>query len=371
MTLENTRLYEDILEARENLEVWLNSMSDCVMIVNTDRTIQFMNNAARKNFNINGINSGEKCWNALGREEECTDCLIPSVFDDDEKSPRYIGNMNIGDKEYEVATAPLLYPDGSRSIIHVFRDITERKRLEEEIIQAKYKIEALHQSERLKTELLSMVSHELRTPLAVIKGYITTLLRSGKKWGEGEKRDFLTDINQETDYLARLVGNLLDMSRLEAGAMELEKDWYHVSEILEWADRSLGAIIKRHKIKDSIPSDLPLVYVDRIRIGQVLVNLCENAAKYSEEGSQITLEAEFSGESVMVSVTDKGEGISPDSLDKVFDRFYRAGDNNDSKSGIGLGLSICRGIIEAHGGEIWVQSEVGKGSKFSFYLPIG
>ena len=371
VTLENTRLYEDILGARENLETWLNSMSDCVMIVNTDRTIQFMNNAARKNFNINGINSEEKCWNALGREEQCTDCLIPSVFDDNEKGPRYIGNRNIGDIEYEVVTAPLLNPDGSMSIIHVFRDITERKRLEEEIIQAKFKIEALHQSERLKTELLSMVSHELRTPLAVIKGYITTLLRSGKKWGEGEKRDFLTDINQETDYLARLVGNLLDMSRLEAGAIELAKDWYHVSEILEWANGTLRAIIKRHKIKFLIPSDLPLVYVDRIRIGQVLINLCENAAKHSEEGSQITLEAEFSGESVMVSVTDKGEGISPDSLDKVFDRFYRAGDNNDAESGIGLGLSICRGIIKAHGGEIWVQSEVGKGSKFSFYLPIG
>ncbi len=367
ITLENARLYRDILEARENLETWLNSMSDCVMIVDTNQTIQFVNHAAEKNFSISGE---KKCWKALGKEGKCPDCPVQGTLGNGDVKPRNIGNRYIGDKEYEVATAPLLNPDGSISIMGVYRDITERKRLEEEIIQAEVEIETLHRSERLKTELLSMVSHELRTPLAVIKGYTTTLLRKRKKWGEGEKREFLMDINQETDYLTRLVGNLLDMSRLEAGAMEMEKDWYQVSEILEWADGELGAITKRHKMQVLIPPDLPFVFVDRVRIGQVLVNLCENAAKYSEKGSQVTIEAELSGESVVVSVTDKGEGIAPESLDRVFIRFYRVGRDRDSKSGIGLGLSICRGIVEAHGGDIRVQSEVGKGSRFYFNLPI-
>jgi len=367
ITLENLRLYKDILEARENLEKWLNSMSDCVMIVDTNRTIQFMNSAAETNF---GGNGEKKCWKALGKEERCPDCPVQRTPGAGEVSPKNIGNRNIGDMEYEVATAPLLNPDGSVSIIEVFRDITERKRLEEEIIQAKVKIEALGQSERLKTDLLSMVSHELRTPLAVIKGYTSTFLRNLKEWSKEEERDFLLDIDHEADYLARLVGNLLDMSRLESGAMTLEKDWYQISEVLEWADRALGAVTRGHKVRVLIPSGLPDIFVDRIRIGQVLINLCENAAKYSKDGSQITIEAELTGDSVVISIADKGAGISPQSLDKVFDRFYRVAGDYGSEAGIGLGLSICRGIVEAHYGKIWVGSEVGKGSKFSFSLPI-
>jgi signal transduction histidine kinase len=366
VTLDNIRLYEDIVEARENLETWLNGMSDSVMIVNADRTIQFMNQAAQKNF----IACNEKtCQGILGLED-CINCPIPAIFNDEENPRNYTENRKILGREYEIATAPLLNPDGTRSIIKVFRDITERKRLEEEIIQAKVRIETLHESERLKTELLSMVSHELRTPLSVIKGNITALLGQ-KKWTLAEQRDFLSDINQETDYLARLVANLLDMSRIEAGEMQLDKDWYQISEILEWVDKALKTITRHHKIRISIQKDLPLVYVDRIRIGQVLVNFCENAAKYSAEGSTITIEAELADDSVVVSVIDTGTGIKLEDLERVFDRFYRTGGGHKSESGIGLGLSICRGIVETHGGRIWVESEVGKGSKFSFQLPIG
>jgi K+-sensing histidine kinase KdpD len=367
ITLENLRLYQDILEARENLEKWLNSMSDCVMIVDTNQTVQFMNRAAVTGF---GFSGEEKCWQALGREGKCPDCPVPEVAGNSEVRPKNIGNRNIGDMEYEVATAPLLNPDGSVSIIEVFRDITERKRLEEEIIQAKVKIEALAQSERLKTDLLSMVSHELRTPLAVIKSYTSTFLRRSKKWSEAEKRDFLLDIDHEADYLAKLVGNLLDMSRLESGAMTLDKDWYEISEILEGADRALERVTRGHQVRVLVPADLPPIFVDRIRIGQVLINLCENAAKYSEKGSRITIGAELSGESVVISVRDEGEGISPPNLGRVFDRFYSVAGEGRPEAGIGLGLSICRGIVEAHQGKIWAESEVGKGSKFSFSLPI-
>jgi signal transduction histidine kinase len=366
VTLDNIRLYEDIVEARENLEKWLNGMSDCVIIIRPDRTIQFMNQAAEQSF---GPYKGKTCRDVLGVEGECDNFPIQSVFSEEGKNRAYTETRCLKGKEYEVATAPLLNPDGTRSIIKVFRDITERKRLEEEIIQAKVRIETLHESERLKTELLSMVSHELRTPLSVIKGNITALL-GRKRWSVTEQKDFLSDINQETDYLTRLVTNLLDMSRLEVGGMELEKDWYHVSEIMEWADGALRNVVKRHNIEVSIPDDLPLVYVDRVRIGQVLVNFCENAAKYSEGGSTITVGAEISGNSIVMSVTDTGTGIDLEDLEKVFDRFYRVGNKNKMQSGIGLGLSICRGIIETHGGKIRVESEVGKGSKFSFELPL-
>ncbi len=160
------------------------------------------------------------------------------------------------------------------------------------------------------------------------------------------------------------------MSHLESGAMKLEKDWYQVSEILEWADRSLREVTRDHEVSTELPPDLPDVLVDRVRVGQVLINLCENAAKYSGRGGQILISAEISGDSIVISVADKGEGISPREMERVFDRFYRVAGEYDSEEGIGLGLSICRGIVEAHYGEIWVESKVGKGSKFSFSLPI-
>jgi signal transduction histidine kinase len=366
ITLENIRLYEDIFEGRENLEKWLNGMSDCVIIINADRTVHFMNHAAEECF---GYWGDKTCQDVLGMEE-CANCPIPAIFDDEGTHNKYTETRKIWGKEYEIAAAPLLNPDGTRSIIKVFRDITERKKLEEEIIQSKVRIETLRGSERLKTELLSMVSHELRTPLSVIKGNISALL-GRKKWNEAEQRDFLRDIDQETDYLTRLVANLLDMSRLEVGAMQLDKDWYHISEILEWIEGALNTITKKHTIQVSIPSDFPLVYVDRVRIGQVLMNLCENAVKNSAEGSVITITGELSDNSIIISVSDTGKGIELEDLERIFDRFYRSGSKNNEEFGIGLGLSICSGIIETHGGRIWVQSQVGKGSKFGFELPLG
>ncbi len=366
-TLENLRLYKDILETRQNLKTWLNSMSDCVMIIDYKQTIQFMNHAAETNFC--GKAKG-KCWKALGEEKKCPVCPVQDNFDNDGVKPRNIGNRKIGEKEYEVATAPLLNPDGTISMIQVFRDITERKRLEEEIIQVKVKIEALRQSERLKTDLLSMVSHELRTPLAIIKGYTSSFLRESVKWSKEEEKEFFQEIDHEADYLARLVGNLLDMSHLESGDMKLEKDWYQVYEILEWADRSLREVTRDHELRIELPLDLPDIMMDRVRAGQVMVNLCENAAKYSGKGSRITIAAQVSGDSVVISVADVGEGISEKEMDRIFDRFYRIEGAQDSQAGIGLGLAICRGIVEAHYGKIWVESEVGKGSKFSFSLPI-
>jgi len=342
-------------------------MSDCVIIMNSDRTLQFMNMAAEENF---GSCKERTCQDVPRTEKSCKDCMLPTFFSEEMTDEEYTETRNIRNREYEIVTAPLLNHDGTRSLIKVFRDITKQKELEEEIIRAKVRIEILNESEQFKTELLSMVSHELRTPLSVIKGNITALL-GRKKWSEVEQRDFLSDINQETDYLTRLVAKLLDMSRLEAGGMQMEKDWYQISEIIEWADATLKTIVKRHNIEVLIPDDLPPVYMDRVRIGQVLEDFCENAARYSDEGSTISIEAGLYDDSIVISVTDTGTGIDLEDIDKVFDRFYRTRSKNSPELGIGLGLSICRGIIETHGGKIWVESQLGKGTKFSFELPTG
>ncbi|MCJ7654511.1 MAG: ATP-binding protein, partial [Dehalococcoidia bacterium] len=364
--LENARLYNDVLRARGNLETWLDSMSDSVMIVNTDYTVQFVNKAATDRFDTK---IGEICWNTFKQDTQCSNCPMQHYLIGNRETSEY--PSNIGDRQYDVVAAPLLNPDGSLSIIEVLRDVTERKRMEEEIIRSKAKIESLRHSEQFKTDLLSTVSHELRTPLTAIKGFATTLLRPNVRWRKEEQRDFLQNIDQETDRLTHLIGNLLDMSRLEAGALSLEKDSYQVSEILASVSSRLDAITEHHKLRVEIPAGLPPVFADKTRIGQVLTNLIDNAAKYSKKGSQITVGAESLDNTVVINITDRGEGIPYELLDKVFERFYqREAVVAGRRDGIGLGLSICRAIVEAHDGKVWVESKVGKGSKFSFSLPV-
>jgi len=221
------------------------------------------------------------------------------------------------------------------------------------------------------TILLSNVSHELRAPLASIKGFTTALLQPDVRWDKETQRDFLQTIDQESDRLNRLIGDLLDMSRLEAGALKLEKGNYHISEILDSVGRRLAKLTENHELRMIAPKELPPVFVDEMRIGQVLTNLVENSTKYSKAGGLITIETQLNGDRIIFSVTDQGEGIPSELLPRLFDRFYQVKSvARGRKSGMGLGLSICRGIIAAHGGQIWAESWAGKGSRFSFSLPV-
>ena len=265
--------------------------------------------------------------------------------------------------------------DGKSLKIHgILQDITERKRAEAQLKTAEEKVweaEVLREVDRLRSELMSNVSHELRTPLASIKGFASTLLQPDVTWTEEEQRDFFRTIDQEADRLSRIINDLLDISRLEAGAMKLKKHNYRIAEIIGSISGRLDRLAERHKLEKKVSPELPPVLVDEMRIGQVLANLVENAVKFSPEGSPITIGAELVGNLIEVSVADRGRGIPAELIDKVFDRFYQTESVvTGRKTGTGLGLSICRGIIGAHGGRMWVESRVGEGSKFSFILPV-
>jgi len=249
----------------------------------------------------------------------------------------------------------------------VFSDLTERIEAEKKARE----LQLLKEVDNLRHQLLSNVSHELRTPLTSIKGFVSTLLRPDAKWSEEEQRDFLETINQEADRLTLLINDLLDMSRIDAGALKLDKDYYHISEILESIGIRLAILTQYHRLDIKVPPELPRVFVDKMRIGQVLTNMVDNATKYSSGGSEITIEARLDKNEIIVSVADKGQGIPAELLDKVFDRFYQAENIvTGRKRGTGLGLSICRGIVQAHNGRLWVESKLGEGSKFSFSLPV-
>ena len=230
---------------------------------------------------------------------------------------------------------------------------------------------ALRELDALRTELLANVSHELCTPLTVIKGFASSLLDSDVTFDENTRHDFLLSIDKEADSLNRLIGELLVMSRLEAGVLEVRKELCTITQIIESTKDRLDNMTSRHQLRFLLDPELPQVAVDAEHIGSVLANLVDNAVKYSPVGTQITVEAHTNGKGVIVSVIDEGLGIPKEFQEKIFERFYRLENTTfGHRKGNGLGLSICHGIIEAHGGKIWVDSEPGKGSKFSFSLPI-
>ncbi len=268
----------------------------------------------------------------------------------------------------ELNAAALRGTEGeSIGFVFVTTDITEIRERE----KRERELEVLRDVDKLRSQFLANISHELRTPLTSIKGFVSTLLRTDVKWEEKDERDFLETIDREANRLTRLISDLLDISRLDAGALKLDRDVYHLSEILESVQGNLASLTARHKLEVTAPAKLPPVYVDETRVGQVLTNLVENATKYSDEGTKISIEARHRGDEVTVSVADEGSGIPEDFLDKLFNRFYQVEDvATGRKKGTGLGLSISRGIVEAHGGKIWVKSRPGAGSKFSFTLPV-
>ncbi len=230
---------------------------------------------------------------------------------------------------------------------------------------------ALREADRLKTELLANVSHDLRTPLTSIKGYTTTILRHFDRLADEEKRDFLHEIEIASDRLTELIENLLQLSKLEAGGFHMQKEPVVIVSLLTNAVEDLEQKTKGRRFVTRYDERLPLIDGDPRRIRQVLDNLLSNAVKYSPENTDITVECISTDSEVKVRVTDQGVGISPEELEKVFDRFYQASSGASQRGGgVGLGLAICKGIIEAHGGRIWAESTLGKGSTFTFTLPL-
>ncbi len=230
---------------------------------------------------------------------------------------------------------------------------------------------ALRELDIMRTEFLANVSHELRTPLAVIKGSANSLLQPDVIFDEQTRRDFLASIDKDADTLTHLVEDLLMMSRLEAEALEIKKKPHKLVKVITSIKDRLEKLTARHHLNIKIPDDVPAVHMDDVRIGEVLTNLVENAVKYSEENTSITIEAHVNGQEVVVSVGDEGVGVPPELKYKIFERFFQGNGYKEGKrKGTGLGLAICRGIIEAHDGKIWVESEPSRGAKFSFSLPV-
>lgn len=374
IAIQNARLYEDAVAQRERaeagrryLQVIIDSMPEGVMVAEgAEGEVTTVNRAGRDLLGINekpvaalverrsgaGLLTPEGKpfpWDqsplsrALFYGETCLGAEVIIRRTDGKETPVLINAAPFKDLEGRIAGA-----------VAVFQDISKAK-----------------EAEQLKDEFISLVSHELRTPLTSIKGAASTLLRHYSTLDEKMREELLRDVDEEADRLYRLVENLLDFSRSEAGVIRLATEPVSLSKLATKVVQGVQPRADKLRFKMSIPPDLPLAEADPLRVEQVLRNLLDNSIKYSPDGGDVEISARVVDNKLLVSVRDQGIGIAPDQQEKVFERFQRAAEANDGRiQGVGLGLAICRRLVEAHGGNIWVESELGKGSTFFFTLPI-
>lgn len=231
------------------------------------------------------------------------------------------------------------------------------------------KAEASRESEKLRSAILDSVTHEFRTPLTSIKASATTLL-SGGGLGAAEQRELVTIIDEEADRLNRLVGEAAEMAKLDANQVELRREPRPIREAIDRAVEEARQALADHPVDISAPPDLPLVSMDVVRIKDVVLQLLDNAGRYSPPGAPVHISAAAQGRMLTVSVADRGPGIDDFEQSLIFDKFYRGKNERYRVQGTGMGLAIAKAVVEAHGGSIGVISQLGHGSVFSFTLPI-
>lgn len=265
-------------------------------------------------------------------------------------------------------------PDARMTFFRTFLDqaaaLIERARLRQENLH----IEVLQRTDALRVALLSSVSHDLRTPLTVIKASASALLQEDVTWDEEARRGFALSIEREADRLNRLVGNLLDMSRIENGALQPEKDLYQVRSVIQDVFDRLQPLLHERLVRMDLAADLPPVELDYLQVDQVLTNLIENAVRYTPTDSPIEVSAWREHGAVVMCIADRGPGIPREDLERIFDKFYRvlhakSAVMGEITSGSGLGLAVCKGLIEAHGGKIWAEQRPEGGASFFVSLP--
>ena len=357
----NARLYGQVSYEKQRLDALLDSAADGILILNADLTIERVNDAFEAIYGkthdelVNLAHDDVIRWMREPEGSTLKDAiangwpLTPNAtlyVEGDLKRPLPT-SLPIG-----VTYAPLLSPDGKlRNVIVSVRDITHFRTADE-----------------IKSTFISIVSHELRTPVALIKGYASTLRRDDAKWDKSTISDSLAVIEEEADRLSKMIDDLLDASRLQAGGMSLNRADVSLPSLSNRVAERFTTQSNRHNIVAEFPDKFPIILADETRIIQVLNNLVSNALKYSPKG-EIKITGTVRPEQVIVCVSDEGPGIEAKDLPHIFDRFYRSTAAVKNTKGAGLGLYLARAIVEAHGGRIWADPKPDSGARICFSLP--
>jgi two-component system sensor histidine kinase KdpD len=270
------------------------------------------------------------------------------------------GTFTVDDAQYLLTFAIML------AVGLIIATLTESLRRQ---AKAQARLEMQAETERMRSALLASISHDLRTPLAVMSGASSSLAERGERLSPAERQGLAQSVFQQAREMSEQVSKILQMTRLESGRLELERDWGSLGEIAGSVLRGLADRLATHRIIVELPEDLPLVRVDAGLIEQVLANLLENAARHTPPGTVVRLRAKLEGGEVVVSVEDFGPGLPEADVERLFDKFQH-GVSEGSKGGVGLGLSIARAIVRLHGGRAWGEQLPGGGIAFRFALPL-
>ncbi|MDD5467029.1 MAG: ATP-binding protein [Anaerolineales bacterium] len=362
IAVQNARLYTQIRREKQRMDALLDSAADGMLIIAADHTIERCNPAFARMVGSATESIRNRSHESVIRWVQVKDGLTlekaesggwpltPNATLYVEGDLERPGNLPL---PVGITYAPLINPEGTLvNIVATVRDITR-----------------FREAEELKSTFISVISHELKTPVALIKGYVSTLRREDASWDRAVVRDSLTVIEEETDRLTELIENLLDASRLQAGALSISLSDVALHALAERIAEKFRTQSSQHSILVDFPADFPVIVGDEGRLTQVLSNLLSNAIKYSTGGGEIRISGQSLPDQVVVCVSDQGPGISPEDIPHVFDRFYRSSEASKKTKGAGLGLYLARAVIEAHGGRIWVDPRPGGGTRICFSLP--
>ncbi|MGB3467219.1 MAG: ATP-binding protein, partial [Cyclobacteriaceae bacterium] len=333
------------------------TLPEHILVLQPDRSIEFINNSGLKYYGLKQIKSLRTIMNRIHEEDkETVVAKMDLVFND--FSPQ--------DMECRIKNAKGDYN------WHIFKARTvldERDRFFKVILSA---TDINHQKvvQKNKDDFMGVASHELKTPLTTVKAYTQLLHDHLEGSGDDTALTYLERTDNSVEKLEKFVSDLLDISRIQRGKLTLEKSKVSIKEMIKSVSENLQITNIHHRLVLDLTEEKIILNIDRDRIEQVLVNLVNNAAKYSSEGNEIHVGLKKKAEQVIVSVKDFGVGIDASDLENVFDRFFRVKEHQENVSGLGIGLNISKEIIELHGGEIWVESKLKQGSVFRFSLPI-
>jgi PAS domain S-box-containing protein len=357
----NAQLYRQVSDEKGRMDALLESAADGILILNADHSIERANLAFEKLYGRPRAEIAGRPHNEIIRwAREPQGLTLEQAESGGWPLTRNAHLYVEGDLQRPeppdlpvgITYAPLLTGAGKlRNILATVRDITHFRTAEE-----------------IKSTFISIVSHELRTPVALIKGYASTLRRDDADWDRAVINDSLAVIEEEADHLSKMVDDLLDASRLQAGGLSLSRADVALPALAERVAERQRTQTRNHTIEVVFPANFPVILGDENRIGQVISNLVSNSIKYAP-GGEIRIEGEMRPDQVIVSISDEGPGIDPRDMPHVFDRFYRSQDAVRQTKGAGLGLFLARAIVEAHGGRIWIDPRPGSGARICFSLP--
>ncbi len=362
IAVSNAQLYTQVTREKQRMDALLDSAADGILILSPGHTVEHGNPALGRmlglplNRLIGETHSDVIRWahppEGLTLEQAEAGgwplTTYATLYVEGDLTRNGILPLPVG-----ITYAPLLSPDGRLlNVIATVRDITR-----------------FREAEEIKRTFISVISHELKTPVALIKGYVGTLRRDDADWDRTIVEDSLAVIEEEADRLTEMIENLLDASRLQAGALKINIGDMELSALAERLAARFRTQTNQHTLIVDFPPGFPSIQGDEDRLEQVFSNLLSNAIKYSPNGGEIHITGQVRPDQVIVCVSDQGPGIAPDDLPYVFDRFYRAADATRTTKGAGLGLFLARAVIEAHGGRIWIDPKPGEGARICFSLP--